>query len=146
MFLNFQLRTQSPFGYNDWIQPVILPAQGSVPSGATILAGWGQTSTGILPPSATVLQKIQAPVVPFDQCRAAVANFDIDLQSGFMCTGPLTGGIGVCNGDAGGPVLQNGVLLGVISFTTLPCAATGGASVHVDIASYIDWIQARLIV
>lgn len=126
---------------SDWARFADLPAAGAVPSGVTILAGWGQTSTGILPPSATFLQKIQQPVLAFDQCRTALANFGIDLQEEYMCTGQLTGGIGVCNGDAGGPVLQNGVLLGIISFTTSPCAAVGGASVHVNIAHYIPWIR-----
>lgn len=105
-----------------------------------MIAGWGQTSTGILPPTATHLQKIQAAVVPIAECRNALSALEVELSTGFMCTGPLTGGIGVCAGDSGGPVLQNNVLLGVISFTTSPCAAPGSASVHVDVASYIPWI------
>lgn len=139
--LPFQLRLQSPFGVNEWIQPALLPAAGAVATGATMIAGWGQTSTGILPPTASHLQKIQAAVVPFTECRNSLLTFGLDLQEGFMCTGPLSGGIGVCAGDSGGPVLQNNVLLGIISFTTSPCAAVGSASVHVDIASYIPWIN-----
>lgn len=81
------------------------------------------------------------PVVDWTTCRTSLAGFGIDLQEEYMCTGPLTGGVGVCNGDAGGPVLQNGVLLGVISFTTQPCAQVGSASVHTNIASFVPWIN-----
>lgn len=135
---------QSPFVWNAWIQAATLPAAGSVPSGATIIAGWGQTATGIFPPSATFLQKIQAPVVEWQACRNSLSNFGLDLQEEYMCTGPLTGGMGVCNGDAGGPVLQNGVLLGVISFTTSPCAQVGSASVHANVATFRSWIETFL--
>lgn len=107
-----------------------------------MIAGWGQTGTGILPPSATHLQKIQAPVVAFAECATSLLNnFGFTLREEFMCTGPLTGGIGVCNGDAGGPVLQNGVLLGVISTTMTPCAAVGSASIHSNVAHHISWIR-----
>lgn len=111
-----------------------------MPNGVTIIGGWGQTATGILPPSATFLQKIQVPVVEWNACRNSLAGFGIDLQQEYMCTGPLTGGVGVCNGDAGGPVMQQGTILGVISFTTSPCAQVGSASVHANIAHYVTWI------
>lgn len=113
-------------------------------SGVVRTAGWGQTGTGILPPSATRLQKIQVPVVPFADCQASLLNFNLQLQAGKMCTGPLTGGIGVCNGDAGGPVMQGRTIVGVVSFTTSPCAAVGGASVHTNISSYRNWINTIL--
>lgn len=142
--LHHQLRLNSHFGENEWIRPATLPTLNAIPSGATMIAGWGQTGTGLFPPSATRLQKIQAPVVTWADCSASLNRFDLVLQPEFMCTGPLTGGIGVCNGDAGGPVLQNGMLLGVISYTTSPCAAVGSASVHTDVAQFIGWITDTL--
>lgn len=102
-----------------------------------MMAGWGQTGTGILPPSATFLQMIRASVLEWNECRAAVSGAGIVLQEAFMCTGTAHGATGTCNGDAGGPVLQDGVLLGVISKFT--CGTS--ASVHVNVGYYVDWLQ-----
>lgn len=109
----------------------------------TILAGWGQTSTGVLPSTPTRLQKIQVGIVDWNQCAASVLNLGLTLRSEYICTGPLTGGIGICTGDAGGPVMQNRVVVGIISHTTSTCAAVGSASIHTRVSNFVTWINAN---
>lgn len=53
--------------------------------------------------------------------------------------GSGVGSVGVCSGDSGGPLLVDGVQVGVISFGTVDCQL-GLPSVYTGLTEYRDWI------
>ena len=46
-----------------------------------------------------------------------------------------------CKGDSGGPVMQGGVLVGIVSWGKVTCAGTGEPGVYTRLSSYTDWIR-----
>lgn len=46
-------------------------------------------------------------------------------------------------GDAGGPLLANGILVGVASFGAVDCGTPGAPGVYVRITSFLEWIHSR---
>ena len=70
-------------------------------------------------------------------------------QAANICTGPLTGGItggiSACTGDSGGPVAQNGQVIGIVSWVISPCGSVGAPSVHTKVSNYIDFIDANMV-
>lgn len=49
-------------------------------------------------------------------------------------------GSGVCNGDSGDPLVFNNTLIGIVSWSTTPCAI-GQPDGYVRISEYVDWIE-----
>lgn len=90
------------------VQPAQLPERDEIPSGSVESFGWGSISgqTVILP---DVLQMVSKPIIELEICREIVnTKFNrptISLLQ--VCTGPLTGGVGPCEQDAGGPIVQS---------------------------------------
>ncbi len=46
-----------------------------------------------------------------------------------------------CKGDSGGPVLQNGVLVGIVSWGKRECAGDGQPGVYTRVSEYAEWIN-----
>lgn len=137
--------TSGMMTWTNFVQPVTLPERGHIASGPVILIGWGATSGGTIPTLPDVLQKVIKPIVPIDECFAAIPG--TPLADTNVCTGPLTGGISACSGDSGGPVMrtttQGSELVGVVSWGFTPCGSEGAPSVHVRVSAFIDWIEAN---
>ncbi|XP_053688068.1 trypsin-1-like [Sabethes cyaneus] len=135
---------------NQFVQPAVLPAQGNVAvPGPATLAGWGSTSTGIIPSMPSILQRVDKPIIDYATCETAAGGpGNSPLGPTNVCTGPLTGGIGACSGDSGGPlyVMTNGVQtqVGIVSWGWIPCGSVGRPSVYVGVASYRSWIDAEI--
>ncbi|XP_065085076.1 trypsin-1-like [Ochlerotatus camptorhynchus] len=138
------VRLQSPFGFNSFIQPVVMPIPNSIPSGVVRFAGWGSTSMGLLPGTPTILQQTRVSVFPNENCTQMLYGV-MPITPENVCLGPATGGIGACNGDAGGPVVQvtNGqhVLVGIITWQVFPCGIPGVPSISSRVSAFNDWIQ-----
>lgn len=59
-----------------------------------------------------------------------------------LMTIKVPGGLkGVCNGDSGGPLMVNGVQVGIVSWTKRPCADPKHADVYTFTVYYLDWIK-----
>merc|ERR1712154_538880 len=75
------------FTFNDWVQPLPLPAQGQETEAGTscTVTGWGTTSEGgfILP---NKLHKVDVPVVSDEECNVAYADSNPILDS-MICAG-----------------------------------------------------------
>lgn len=89
------------------VQAAQLPEQNAISSGNVESFGWGSISgqTVILP---DVLQMVSKPIIELEICREIVnSKSNRPLISNLqICTGPLTGGVGPCEQDAGGPIVQ----------------------------------------
>nr|XP_029729284.1 trypsin-1-like [Aedes albopictus] len=143
------VRLQSPFGFNEFIQPIVLPILNTVPAGIVRFAGWGSTSLGLLPSTPSSLQQVRVAIFPNQECQLMMGGF-LPITSANVCLGPMTGGIGACSGDAGGPVVQvvnnQNVLVGIIAWHTTPCGVAGVPSVATNVAGLNEWILENSVV
>lgn len=93
----------TPLTFSATVQPINLPVAGSIPvAGLSRASGWGSTS-GQAMVFPNTLQTIMLPVMTPAECRA-VSTF---VTARDVCTGRLTGGIGICTADSGGPLERN---------------------------------------
>merc|ERR1712077_54581 len=88
-----------------------LPYDGEEYSAGTTctVSGWGTTSSG--GSLASVLMKVDVPVVSDDDCRDAYGQSDI--ADSMICAGLDEGGKDSCQGDSGGPFMCGNQLSGV---------------------------------
>ncbi|MFC9294727.1 S1 family peptidase [Streptomyces sp. NPDC057011] len=76
------------------------------------IAGWGDTAQSSRTRSSH-LRKAQVPIVAPDDCEESYSHFNADSM---LCAGYQEGGVDTCQGDEGGPLLIQGVLVGITSW------------------------------
>lgn len=64
-----------------------------------------------------------------------------DISPTNLCTGPLTGEYAPCSGDSGGPLTENGEVIGILSWGFVPCGSVDRPSVYVAVSEYVNWIN-----
>lgn len=98
---------------------VRLPLAGSFFSTGlpSVLIGWGWSDSD--GSSMTHLQKVDLQVVSSKDC-ALIHDKTVHYTN--ICAGsPPEGGRGQCTGDSGGPLLVNGIQVGIVSWSVKPC-------------------------
>lgn len=144
--------TNQAFSLNSAVNVVTLPAANVVPTGNANLYGWGSISTTSVAAYPTQLQVASnLPIITLSACEAALGAKGSDVHDTNLCTGPLTGGVGICTSDSGGPLVQtnsNGqdVLIGIVSWGKIPCGQANSPSVYVQVSSFISWIAQNQVV
>uniref|UniRef100_A0A1S4H0Y0 Peptidase S1 domain-containing protein n=2 Tax=gambiae species complex TaxID=44542 RepID=A0A1S4H0Y0_ANOGA len=141
------VRLASPFGYNRYITPIVLPAIDTIPDGIVKFAGWGSTSSGLLPSMPDQLQMFYVAIMPNEQCQVmvggAIGTGPVTERN--VCLGPATGGIGACGGDAGGAAIQqiNGTdtIVGIVSWQLSPCGQAGNPTITTRVSAFVEWIN-----
>ncbi|XP_053677782.1 trypsin-1-like [Anopheles nili] len=141
------VRLASPFGFNEHILPIALPTIDSIPAGIVKFAGWGATSTGLLPSMPNELRMFNVAIVANNECQimmgGSIGNGPVTERN--VCLGPATGGIGACVGDAGGAAIQqiNGLdtIVGIISWQVSPCGQQGVPTITTRVSAFIEWIN-----
>lgn len=95
-----------------------LPVSGSYFQTGTpaVLSGWGLNATlGVV---MTNLQKVDLEIFSAHDC-AELHRSTVHYTN--ICGGIPEGGKGQCSGDSGGPLLVNGVQVGIVSWSVKPC-------------------------
>ncbi|KAK9736468.1 Trypsin [Popillia japonica] len=137
------LRLASALTLSASVSPIGLPVAGAQPSGNAILSGWGATNAaGNAMPNH--LQTVTKPIITLAECSnalTALLGSAGPLDPTNVCTGPLTGGVSACSGDSGGPLIQGGVQVGIVSWGIMPCGTVGAPSVYVGVSNYIPFIN-----
>ncbi|XP_015120601.2 complement factor D-like [Diachasma alloeum] len=113
------LRTTQEIVFNKKVQPIKITKTDIRDHGHTVIAtGWGRlTAWGASPRR---LQEIELQIYDQNKCKNR-----FPVTQGQICT--LTkSGEGVCNGDSGGPLTANGVLVGVVSYALPASRIIGG--------------------
>ncbi|KYN01119.1 Chymotrypsin-1, partial [Cyphomyrmex costatus] len=129
----FQLA--KPIEYNQFQKPIPLTKFKPLPGQICTLSGWGTIrDNGPLP---SILQKMNQVVVSSYQCQDR--HFDVPISTTHLCTLNRSG-IGACGGDSGGPLISDGVQIGVTSFGMSPCAH-GYPDVFTDVYSHRNFID-----
>ncbi|KAJ8709943.1 hypothetical protein PYW07_009309 [Mythimna separata] len=101
--------------------------------------GWGSV-LGIDGAGGTVLlQKVTLPVYDTSDCQEVYGR-DLVTRSNF-CAGFITIPKNVCNHDAGGPAIMDGVLVGVLSFSSKRCDQADQPAVFSTVGAIADWLN-----
>ncbi|XP_055319198.1 trypsin-5-like isoform X2 [Sitodiplosis mosellana] len=119
-----------------------------VPTGelATV-SGWGatvepQNPNGVPFTFADNLHSTQVKILPNNECNPMMrARDDGRVTDQIICTGSSQSG--VCNGDEGGPLVIDGVLVGIVSATG-GCTRPDFLTTYTRVSSYADWINSVL--
>ncbi|XP_049962284.1 trypsin-1-like [Schistocerca serialis cubense] len=136
---------QSELTLDTYVQKIALPVADSVPTAGSIaaLSGWGSTKSGILPHDPDILQYVDVSVIGMTECYELLDNYSA-LNDNNVCTGPVTGGIAACTGDSGGPLAQDGTVIGIVSWGLMPCGSEGAPTVFTRVSAYEDFINQYL--
>ncbi|XP_050353682.1 trypsin, alkaline C-like [Nymphalis io] len=109
-------------------------------------AGWGLLEFGGEP--SHILQRVDVQIINHDICRENYAELQSllgehqvpNVTSEKICAGILDGGgKDACSGDSGGPLLHQGIVIGVTSWGH-ECALAKYPGVYVNVPSYTSWI------
>lgn len=119
-----------------------LPAANSdAATGSTLtVSGWGYTKEGGTVPRN--LYKVNVPVVDRNQCNTLYGSNEITKN--MICAGDVAnGGKDSCQGDSGGPVVQDGKVVGVVSWG-YGCARPNYPGVYTRVGNYVSWLQNKM--
>lgn len=113
-------------------------SSGNLGAGFSVtFSGWGSTSLGAALPND--LQFINLRTISNSDC--ATINSPNPVFDSNICALPSEARQTACHGDIGGPLVYEGILVGVVSWG-VPCE-DGYADVFTRTSSYIDWIQSN---
>ncbi|XP_012538931.2 chymotrypsin-2 [Monomorium pharaonis] len=116
-------------------QSPIALATCDVPIGQRVtISGWGRVHSFSWP--SRNLQKLSVPIIENNVCQTYYKNTTI--LSSQICTFERKG-IGACKGDSGSPLVYDGKLVGIFSWT-IPCAL-GFPDVYTRVNYFIDFIK-----
>ncbi|KAL0109933.1 hypothetical protein PUN28_013524 [Cardiocondyla obscurior] len=126
---------KAPIQFNDNQKPIALATSTPAPGAQSTLSGWGQIRGPIGPLPRSLLYMHQ---VIMDQKKCQQRHYDMPLTGSHLCAFNRYG-IGACSGDSGGPLISNGVQVGITSWV-LPCAK-GEPDVYTNVAHHTDFIK-----
>ena len=133
---------------NGCINAACLPSEPALHGDACWVAGWGKLSQG--GQTASILQETGLNIFSRDYCMANTNYHDVYPEE--FCAGQpdrdgdnlVEGGIDVCSGDSGGPVMcevdgkavVNGIVHGGVG-----CGLEGYGNKYVEVFDHDDWIR-----
>ncbi|XP_066457438.1 anionic trypsin-like isoform X1 [Eleutherodactylus coqui] len=130
------IKLSKPAVMSNWVQPISLPSQCDGAGSQCVIAGWGNTLiNGVNFPD--LLQCLDIPILSDKDCRDSYPGL---ITDNMICAGFLEGGKDACLGDAGGPLVCNGELEGIISWG-FGCAQSGKPGVYTQVCNYVPWIK-----
>lgn len=140
------IKVNNKFSFSTTVATISLPQPGSLPSGQGTLYGWGSISDTNIPNFPVNLQQVELPIITMSTCENIYGkNRYVNIHHTNVCTGPLTGGKGICNSDSGGPFVQNvggkPTLIGIASWGGNPCGKKDTPSVFTKVSDFIPWIN-----
>ncbi|XP_046961253.1 trypsin, alkaline B-like isoform X3 [Vanessa cardui] len=102
-------------------------------------AGWGAIYYG--GPRSEQLRHVQIFTVNYTVCRRNYNIISVTIPETQMCAGILDqGGRDFCEGDYGGPLVHNGVVVGISTYGFV-CGRDRYPGVYSRVSSFINWIQ-----
>ncbi|KYN02208.1 Venom protease, partial [Cyphomyrmex costatus] len=110
-----------------------------------LITGWGTTSYG--GNSSPHLLYAVVPVVSLDDCKAAYAQYQQDIDNRNICAGYKQGGTDTCQGDSGGPLMavrsNTPYVVGITSWG-YECARPNYPGVYTRVKAFEDFIKKQL--
>ncbi|WP_030949524.1 S1 family serine peptidase [Streptomyces sp. NRRL S-646] len=125
------------------------------PGAQARVTGWGKTQEGS-PTLPTALHTVQLPITTRATCQADYSGPNLNIGGdennplegltpvvgdGNLCAGYPQGGKGTCNGDSGDPLVVNGTVVGILSWSR-GCAQANSPAVFSSVAHYRHFLTA----
>ncbi|XP_010367872.1 prostate-specific antigen isoform X1 [Rhinopithecus roxellana] len=131
------LRLSEPAEITDAVKVLDLPAWEPALGTTCYASGWGSIEPEeYLTPKK--LQCVDLRIISNDVC--AQVHFQ-KVTEFMLCAGSWMGGKSTCSGDSGGPLICNGVLQGITSWGSQPCALPQKPSLYTKVVHYRKWIK-----
>lgn len=132
----------TPVRWGDFVQKVILPQPDmQIPFGQTAnMTGWGQTQPNNTNTYSKRLMVVETSLVTHESCNVI---YEGRITNEMLCAGSAVGIRDPCFGDGGGPLVRNGVQLGVMSWGN-GCGQSGFPRVYVNVPKFDSWIRDNL--
>ncbi|KAH8411825.1 hypothetical protein KR215_011683 [Drosophila sulfurigaster] len=121
-----------PLTYSAVIKAIPLASVDTAVGSEVVISGWGRLTTGGASPR--LLQYNTLSSLSKNQCISSTFMF----TSSLICLAH-TAGNGACNGDSGGPAIQNGQLVGIAGFVIGGCGSTNPDG-YAKVFYHRDWI------
>ncbi|KAJ9593665.1 hypothetical protein L9F63_014790, partial [Diploptera punctata] len=128
------IKVREPFEFGRTVQPIPLTNYPKVPGGIVTVSGWGTTT--MFGDSPKRLQKVQIPILPQWECKMIYREGRI--TDNMFCAGRAMRS--ACHGDSGGPVVYNGIQVGIVSWGR-NCQRPDYSGVYTNVANLRDWIR-----
>ncbi|XP_058465457.1 chymotrypsin-1-like [Malaya genurostris] len=131
------IKLKDPLELGETIQTVLLPPacfEVEEPDLGVTLIGWGYNNDGII---STTLQRVEYYVVPNEECDSIHSKTIYPSQ---ICAAEPGGGKGQCSGDSGGPLLHDGVQVGIVSWSIKPCTIAPYPGVLTKVSHFLEFI------
>lgn len=142
------LKLYRPVKLGRHVVPICLPAINSTFTRtlATIrhstVSGWGRLAQ--FGPPARVLQRLELPRVPLQECRL---HTQLNITSNMLCAGLKAGGRDACEGDSGGPLVtrykKTWFLTGVVSWGK-GCANENMYGIYTKVSNFLGWMETTM--
>lgn len=145
-----QIELLTPLVFSSTVQPIVQAPRLHDPStlGNAQILGWGfwQLDPDEVSP---ILQYAHVTILSSEECADVTAGTYLPLEN-TICTGPVSGGVGGCNGDSGGPMIQvvqnddgseEYIQIGVAAWAIRPCGAPRAPTGYVGTTYFRDWID-----
>ncbi|KAI4458493.1 polyserase-related [Holotrichia oblita] len=138
--------SQSLLSENSIAKAVKLPVSGQKTDAGVLakVSGWGDRQQKNFPKfngnsSDDKLRAVEVPIVEQAECKKRYRSHPITDR--MICAGYLDiGGKDACQNDSGGPMVVDGVLVGVVSWGS-GCADKNYPGVYANVANLRDWIK-----
>ncbi|XP_017771957.1 PREDICTED: trypsin-7-like [Nicrophorus vespilloides] len=124
----------------DWtVRMIALPDEDSkVRIGTTaVVTGWGSTKLNDPYSVSPTLKGVYVDVVSFAKCKALYPPNSI--TNSMICAGSRKPE-DACSGDSGGPMVANGLLIGLVSWA-FSCADVNYPGIYTSVSSVVDFIE-----
>lgn len=144
------LHLANPVFFNKYVLPVCLPVknlaeQELMKEGTqTVVTGWGTQSENSANNYSSVLNYIEIPVAPRNECARAMRN---SISDNMLCAGILGDKRDSCHGDSGGPMVtqfkNTWFLVGLVSWGE-GCGKLDNFGIYTKVSSYLEWIDQQI--
>nr|XP_049698918.1 trypsin, alkaline C-like [Helicoverpa armigera] len=134
-----------PFIFNNNVRQASIPIHGLEfdHNIECTLVGWGALQPGGLRNDKLELTKLVT--IGQHDCTQKYGTISKVIQNSMICAVRVdNGGSAGCKGDSGGPLIYNGVVVGIVSFG-VSCQNPDFPGVYTKVSHYNDWIKTTVL-